>query len=167
MSPNDQTREHEESNKERNCRASVWSREKNRKRGNGRRTVCREIALVFDECMRNSLLKLAQRRRLSLLEKLWKLIRADYYLRLLQIYFIRLKRNPPRRSFIIFRMEYFSIRNIISIEKLTIVEIKLWFDRVFLVKILFLRIGRDFRKMFDNKSLKILETRFFTVNVKR
>lgn len=119
MSPNDQTREHEESNKERNCRASVWSREKNRKRGNGRRTVCREIALVFDECMRNSLLKLAQRRRLSLLEKLWKLIRADYYLRLLQIYFIRLKRNPPRRSFIIFRMEYFSIRNIISIEKLT------------------------------------------------
>lgn len=33
LSPNDQTGKVEESNKERNCRAGVWSREKNQKRG--------------------------------------------------------------------------------------------------------------------------------------
>lgn len=77
----------EESNKERNC--SVWSREKNQKRSRNRFAG---KSRWYSTSMRNSLLKLAQRRRkLSLLGKLWKLIRADYCL---HIYFIRLYEYP-------------------------------------------------------------------------
>lgn len=99
------------------------SREKSETRENGRRTVCREIALVFDECMRNSLLKLAQRRRLSLLGKLWKLIRADYYILYAWI--------PPRSKIV----HHFSNGIFLRIWNLKLTNY--WLDRVFLVEILF------------------------------